>query len=240
MAEVWRLTVATARREIRPVTEVFDCRMINQWHTPREPMRGFVARVQALEQQPGVLSVSFGHGFPYGDTPDTTAKGWVVTDNDPALAARLAQALGQEIFAMRLLAVQPRQQSLDDVIDQMLAAAQPGRPVVVADRADNAGGGAPGDSTFILRRLVERRIGNVALGAFFDLGAVHTCREAGVGAELDLRIGGKTGPSSGDPMDLRVTVRAIVPDHRQGGLAGAEASCGPSVWVRRPMGWTWC
>jgi len=29
-------------------------------------------------------------------------------------------------------------------------------PVVIADGSDNPGGGAPGDSTFFLRRLLER------------------------------------------------------------------------------------
>jgi microcystin degradation protein MlrC len=35
--------------------------------------------------------------------------------------------------------------------------------VVLGDGSDNPGGGAPGDSTFILRRILERRIGGVCL-----------------------------------------------------------------------------
>jgi microcystin degradation protein MlrC len=79
--------------------------------------------------------------------------------------------------------------------------------------------------------LVERKIGNVALGAFWDLGAIQICRDAGVGAKLDLRIGGKCGPASGAPVDLRVTVRAVVLEHRQSVLGYPPAHCGPSVWV---------
>ncbi|MGI9153702.1 MAG: M81 family metallopeptidase, partial [Rubrivivax sp.] len=74
--ELWTLTLATAQGRVRPVTAVHDCRMVGFWHTTREPMKSFVARMQALEVQPGVLSVSFGHGFPWGDGPEAGAKVW--------------------------------------------------------------------------------------------------------------------------------------------------------------------
>src|SRR3569623_546216 len=35
LREVWRLPIATARGEVRPVTSVFDCRMNGLWHTSR-------------------------------------------------------------------------------------------------------------------------------------------------------------------------------------------------------------
>jgi microcystin degradation protein MlrC len=103
--------------------------------------------------------------------------------------------------------------------------------VVLADVADNAGGGAPSDSTFVLRRLVERGVKNAVIGCFWDPIAVSFCAEAGVGASFDLRIGGKSGPVSGAPIDLRVTVRAIVQDHTQRGLSGGRAQYGTSAWV---------
>lgn len=234
LAEVWRLTVRMAEGAIHPVTEVFDCRMVGFWHTSREPMKGFVRRMQELEATPGVLSISFGHGFPYGDVPEAGAKVWVVADGDASLARRLAEQLGRELWAMRRETGGLRLDA-DGAIDQLLAAA-PGRPVVMADHADNAGGGASSDSTFILRRLVERGVGNVALGAFWDLGAVHVCREAGVGSRLVLRLGGKVGPASGEPVDLPVTVRTVLPAHSQAGLGGSRAECGTSVWASTDEG----
>jgi microcystin degradation protein MlrC len=120
--------------------------------------------------------------------------------------------------------------SVDAALDIVRAAAA-GKPLVLADTADNAGGGAASDATFVLRRVVERGIGNVALGAFWDLGAVRICIDAGVGSALQLRVGGKCGPTSGEPVDLRVTVRAIKTEHEQSGLAGSTAPCGASVWV---------
>lgn len=232
--ELWALTLATAQGRVRPVTAVHDCRMVGFWHTTREPMQGFVAHMKALEARPGVLSVSFGHGFPWGDVPEAGAKVWVVTDGDAALGARLAQELAQQIWAMRQQTA-ARQSNIGQAMDR-LAAHAGGRPLVLADIADNAGGGAGSDSTFILQALVQRGIGQVALAPFWDLGALQVCAEAGVGARLDLRVGGKLGPLSGDPVDLRVTVRALVEDHWQTGLSNHPAPCGRSAWVSTDEG----
>ncbi len=232
LQELWRLTLDTALGRIAPVTAVYDCRMVSFWHTTREPMKSFVQRMKDLEGHDGVLSVSFGHGFPYGDTPDTTAKVWVVADSrvdtDGQRAAALAAQLGREIWDMRE-AMRPDRLELDAALDQLLAT-PPGKPVVLADRADNSGGGAASDSTFVLRRLIERSIDNVALGAFWDPGTVQACEHAGAGAVLDLRVGGKCGPCSGDPVDLRVTVRALKNEHTQTGM-GVMQACGASAWV---------
>src|SRR3546814_17890036 len=73
------------------------------------------------------------------------------------------------------------------------------RPVVLADTGDNPGGGAMIDATFVLRALIDEHIGNAALGFFWELGAVHLCRSAGVGAALDLRLGVNAGTRPGDP-----------------------------------------
>ena len=86
------------------------------------------------------------------------------------------------------------------------ALAVEGMPVIMADPADNAGGGAPSDNTTILRRMMERRVGNAALGPIWDPIAVRLCFDAGLGGALALRFGGKIGPASGQPMDAQVTV----------------------------------
>lgn len=230
--ELYRLLVEAVAGRIRPVTAVFDCKMMGLWHTTREPMRSFVDRLQATERQAGVLSVSLGHGFPWGDVPEAGAKLWVVTDGDLALAASLAERLGREFWDLRE-AIRPTTLGVDAALDRAIAVAI--GPVVMADMADNPGGGAPGDATFILRRLVDRQVRNAVVGAFWDLGAVQICKDAGEGAVLDLRVGGKCGPTSGLPVDLRVTVRRVVEDHTQDAL-GVRERMGTCVWVEGPNG----
>ena len=234
LAEVWRLTLDTAAGRIRPVTAVADCRMVGLWHTTREPMMGFVRRMQALEGHNGILSVSFGHGFPFGDVPDAGAKVWVVADGDLERAQTLADTLAQEVWAMRHK-TRSVPMELDEALD-ILEQAPQGQPLVLADVADNAGGGASADSTFILQGLLARGIGNVAIGPIWDLGAIQICREAGVGSAVGLRVGGKCGPESGLPVDLKVTVRGFKENHLQYWPGVAQMDCGASVWVQTADG----
>ncbi len=236
MRELYDIVRETALGRVKPSTAVYDCKMVGKWHTTREPMSGFVRRMQAVEQQPGVLSVSLGHGFPWADVPESGAKLWVTTDNDPALAAELAEQLGREFWAIREQTGTPAL-SIDQALAQATLLAPQGGPVVLADMADNAGGGALSDSTFILRELLARGLDDIAIGGFWDLGAVQLCADAGVGARVELRLGGKGGPMSGDPIDLSVTVMAVVEDHTQPGLMGDDfMGLGRSVWVRTGRG----
>jgi microcystin degradation protein MlrC/pimeloyl-ACP methyl ester carboxylesterase len=235
MKELIRIVLDTAAAKVRPTTAVFDCKMVGLWFTTREPMIGFVKRMQEAEQRPGVLSVSLGHGFPWADVPESGCKLWVVTDNDPALAATVASELGREFWDLRDLTSMPTL-SADEALTAAMAVH--GGPVVMADIADNPGGGAMSDSTFLLRAVLDRGIADTAFGFFWDLGAVRICSDAGVGAHVSLRLGGKCGPASGDPVDLPVVVKAIIDDHVQIGMGGGEerTPLGQSVWVQAANG----
>jgi len=201
--ELFHIIAGKLDGKLKPVTSMHDLKMIGVFHTSREPMRSFVNYMQSLEGKDGVLSVSLGHGFPWGDVADMGTRVLVVTDGQPAKGAQLARAVGDRFFALRDQ-VQPPYQTIDGALDQALAFN--GQPVVLADVADNAGGGAPNDSTFILRRILERGIANAAVGCIWDPVVVAMAMEAGEGAETELRIGGKSGPMSGDPLDLPVRV----------------------------------
>ena len=209
--EVVELTLRAARGEIRPVMSLCDCRMIGSFPTNLQPMRAFVDKMSSLEGKSGVLSVSAAHCFPYADVPEMGARILVVTDNQRAAGDRLAKELADEFFAMRGKTMPPYH-TPDAVID--LALLSEG-PVVVADPSDNPGGGAPGDSTVILRRLIERHVQGAALAPVWDPMAVRLCFMAGVGGTLRLRFGGKTAPTSGQPIDALVTVTALVHDASQ-------------------------
>jgi microcystin degradation protein MlrC len=225
--ELFDILDAKLQGRVKPVMATYDCRMINMWRTPMEPMKSFVNRMQDLEGKDGILSVSFAHGFPWGDVPEATAKMVVVADGDAGKAAALARQLGEEIWDLRERTV-TETLDVDQALDRAVAAEA--GPVVLADVADNAGGGAPSDSTFILRRILDRGITNVATGLYWDPVAVRFCKEAGEGASFDLRIGGKCGVASGDPVDLHITVRKVIEGASQPGLNG-RWGIGDAVWV---------
>jgi microcystin degradation protein MlrC len=152
----------------------------------------------------------------------------VYTDADPSKAQALARQLADELIGMRD-ALSVDYPSIDDSLDQALAFKD--GPTVIADGSDNPGGGAASDSTFILRRLVEREIGDAAIGPIWDPIAVRIAFEAGEGARLVLRIGGKIGPMSGDPIDLMCTVKALRENMIMTGLANAPMPLGDCALV---------
>jgi microcystin degradation protein MlrC len=226
--ELYAICREAALGEVRPVTAVFDCKMISMWRTTEEPTRAFVAEMQAAEGQDGVLSVSFGHGFAWSDTSFVGAKLWVITDGDAAGAEALARRFGERIYRLRE-ATRPSALSIDAALTQ--AAAFNRGLVVLADMADNPGGGAAADSTFMLQACLDRGLSDVAIGAMWDPQAVALCHEAGVGARFALRVGGKTGPASGLPVDLMATVHAISEAHSQRGLSGDRVQLGRAAWI---------
>lgn len=210
--ELFNIIAAAIEGTLKPVTSLYDCGMIGVYHTTRDPVMSFVRQMESLEGKDGVLSVSLGHGFPWGDVPDLGTRVLVITDNQPQKGLELAAKLGQQFYDMRDT-VQPNYRTIDGALDEALA--HPEHPIVLADVSDNSGGGAPNDSTFILRRILERNIGNVAIGCIWDPISVAVAMEVGEGVELDMRIGGKMGPMSGDPLDLTVRVGKIAENATQ-------------------------
>lgn len=225
--ELVRILAEAAADRVRPHTSVFDCRMIGMFFTTREPMASFVADMAESERRDGVLSVSAGHGFAYADVPDMGSTMIAVTDGRPGLGAEVARAFGERLYAMRREGT-PAYLGVGDGVARALAA--PAGPVVLADSSDNAGGGAGSDSTFVLRSLIEQGATGAAVAPIWDPVAVRLAMEAGEGARLDLRVGGKLGPQSGDPVDLRVRVRAICRDAEQY-LGVSRSSAGDCVAV---------
>ncbi|KLK89740.1 microcystin LR degradation protein MlrC-like protein [Microvirga vignae] len=227
--EVYGLTMAASQGTLKPVKAVHDCRMIGLWPTTREPVRSFVERMRALEGKNGIASVSLIHGFPWGDVADVGAKVLVIANGDQAQAEALARQLGAEFWAMREEARTPYL-TVDEALARVRANSAKA-PIVLADVADNAGGGAASDSTAILQRVLDLGLREIALGCFWDPVAVQMCFGAGIGATLALRIGGKVGEHSGQPVDVLATVRGLCPDHKQPGNSGSQWPLGPSAYI---------
>jgi microcystin degradation protein MlrC len=240
--DLFDIIQGTLEGRLKPHQALFDCRTIGLYPTTVEPMRSFVRKLESLEGRDGVLSVSFAHGFPWADVPEVGSKMLVVTDNRPLEGARLAEQLGREAYALRLK-FEPPWMELEPGIDRALAISA-GRerdaslpqatgngPVVIGDVTDNAFGGAPSDSTWVLRALLKRGLESAAVGCVWDAGAVALAEEVGIGGRLQLRLGGKIGPISGAPLDLDVTVTGLNPDLRDM-LGGGELPLGRAAAFR--------
>jgi microcystin degradation protein MlrC len=114
-----------------------------------------------------------------------------------------AQCLADDIWQRR-----------DQVINEYLevdAAAQLARhyqssdgPLVIADYADNPGGGGYGDSTNLLRALLAAGVSDACFGPMVDASTVQTLWHRQVGEIVDIELGGKTDAGiGGGPLELK-------------------------------------
>ncbi len=226
--ELFKILTDGAAGRARPVSHVFYCRMVGFYPTTGEPMKSLVAKMKDAEQhRAGILSVSFAHGFPWGDTPETGSKVLVIADGDAGLAQQMATEIGHAVYRARYELL-PKFPDMRTAIGD--ARARQGL-VVLADTADNAGGGAPSDNVSLLREMLEAGVKDAAFGGVWDPMTVETAAEAGVGARISLRIGGKSGPASGAPLDLVATIKAVKDAHDQQGLGQSRVSLGRSALI---------
>ncbi|RJG15291.1 M81 family metallopeptidase [Massilia cavernae] len=224
--ELYTLCERAALGEIAPVSVLVDCRMIGFYPTTAEPMANIVRMARQAESIEGVLSVSIAHGFPWADVADVGTRVLAIADGRRDLAASTAAQLAGCLYRYRedLL---PRPLSMARILRLPTNSAH---PLFIADAADNPGGGAPGDNTAVLQRLLAEGIRDAVLGCIWDPMAVQVCASAGVGARLQIRLGGKTGRASGAPLDLVVTVGGISAAHSQP-FGGHEDPLGAAVWL---------
>lgn len=215
--ELFELAVKTWKGEIHPAMAMVDCNMLGLFPTTASPLREFVDAMTDAESRPGILSLSFIHGFTYGDVSFAGSKVLAITDGDNQLAADVASEFADRVYTFRhSIAVQPL--TLDEALQEACAFISDsdrnsGCPVVVADQSDNAGCGAPADSTFALHWLLENGIENAAIAIFYDPNVVKQAIQAGEGSKVLCNLGGHHGAVSGQTLTAEFEVIKIVKDY---------------------------
>ncbi len=204
------LIVRTLRGEVRPVMALAKPPLmphIVQQRIASGPMAELEALSREAEQREGALSVSVAAGFAYADVPRMGMGIVAVTDGDEALAAEIAQTLADAAWERRE-AFTAELPGAAAAVELALSSPQGGGPVVLADLADNVGGGAPGDGTVLLAELLAQKAeGSVVILA--DAEAVERCIHAGVRETVSLEVGGKTDAMHGPPVPVSGRVRAL-------------------------------
>lgn len=223
--ELYTLCRSAALGEVAPVAVLLDTGLVGFYPTFDPPMRQIVDSLREAESGP-ILSVSLAHGFPWGDVEGLGTRVLVYSDQAETEAVAVARDIAESLYEQRnaLLAHYP---AIEESLDRLR---QLNGQVVLGDFADNPGGGAAGDSTFILRAMLQRGLTDAVVGAFWDPLVAQLSAEAGVGAIINVRLGGKCGPSSGDPIDLEVEVKGVVENHTAG-VFGQRQLMGRSVWL---------
>lgn len=173
------------------------------------PAAAFRDRCTGSEVTDDVLDVSFFHGFPFTDVPATGCSFVVTTNGDAERAERIASELAAELWAARHDFVPESVPPAAAVEVSERIALERGGPVVINDTSDNPGGGTPGDGTHLLRAMVDAGLTNSCFGFVADPVVAAHAHAAGVGATIDVQLGGRHGDLHGAPIVAAVYVKTL-------------------------------
>ena len=172
-----------------------------------QPMRPVFKRMHAAEKHDEALAASTLMVHPWNDSP---ALGWstlVVTNNDRAAAERLADELAEMCWARR-----HEQPPTFASATEAVAAARAAKwrrklgCVTMSDASDVVTAGAAGDSTHLLRALLEEGRGMTTYAAVRDPHAIETLWPRAEGDVVALTIGATLDPASSAPLPVRGTI----------------------------------
>ena len=225
----------TVRGLLKPTMAIHQLPMFwstTQQVTAEPPMTEVIRRVHELESRPGIITVTIATGFPWADVPEVGSSVIVVADNDPALARQAADELGAWVWENRQQWYAPPL----GVREALARGEEMGRyPIVLADHADNTGGGSPGDSTEVLSTFLQMDLQDALLLYMVDPEVAAQAHTAGVGNRIQASLGGKSSPDQGLPVAVEAEVVAISSgafDYDGPMFSGLSGSMGTSAWLR--------
>jgi microcystin degradation protein MlrC len=161
---------------------------LSSQHTGSSPVIELYQQLEILEQTTGIHNIELALGFPPADIHDAGAS-FCVYGSDQQQVEAVSAALYQ-------LFIEAESQFTDQLITtaqalEYLSEIKPAQPVVVADVQDNPGAGGSGDTTGILADLVAQKASSVVVAVLADADAAHLAHKAGVGAHINIALGGK-------------------------------------------------
>jgi microcystin degradation protein MlrC len=197
MAGEYRPTTATIKPPVVTAT-------VLQW-TGESPAMEIMERARIWEEvYPGTyISVFF--GFPWSDVPDIGALVQVMTNNDQALADRLALDMADFIWGVRQpFAADTFPQPRQAVQQARQAIARGARPVVIGEYWDR-----PGDATWTLRELIDQNVPRVLYASLTAEPTLDRIWEQNLqpGDVFEGEVGGYTGEQAGQP--VRISGRLV-------------------------------
>ena len=203
-----QLLADTLEGKVKPVMAYRHIHhLLPMFPTARPEIRPLYDLTKDYQDMPDVLYARFTHGFFAADFEGLGMATLVITDDNRSLAESIAQDLADAIIKEKdkLVETYP---TLDEALDLI---AQPGEgPIVIADTSDNPGGGGLSNTTHILRRILERGITGGAFATIVDPECVSICEKAGIGATVQLELGGWSDPVySGGPVSVTAYVRML-------------------------------
>jgi microcystin degradation protein MlrC len=204
------ILIGMARGELRPTSAWRSLPMILGGGKTIDflpPVRPLFRRMRRLERRHQVLAASTFMVHPWNDDPGLGWSTLVVTDGDPAAADAFADQLAELCWSVRHQQP-PRFRSPSEAITEARSARLRRRlgVVTMADASDVVTAGAPGDSTHLLRALIEEGDGLLAYAAVRDPVAVAGLWSGAPGTSVSLEVGGRLDPDSSPPLPVTGTL----------------------------------
>ncbi|HYC06110.1 MAG TPA: M81 family metallopeptidase [Azospirillaceae bacterium] len=179
-----------------------------------------------------IATVSVWSGFSLADVPHAGLTVYAAAWSDAAAARQVARAVAEHAWHSRHR-FKATLTPLDQAVQAALAA-DAGRPVILADVADNPGGGAQGNTTWILEALLDAGATDVLLGLVWDPDLVAAAFAAGRGGRIRARVG-RDSPELGSralPVEAEVLCLRDAPFRGRTGMAANRSiNLGPSCLV---------
>lgn len=179
---------------------------ISWQYTNMQPARGLYQMTRDLPQ--GVATASLFMGFPASDFEGCGPAVFAYGPDAAAVDAH-ADAIARALLAHEADFAGQSFDPEDAVHEAMRLAAHASQPIIIADTQDNPGAGGSSDTTGMLRALVACDAQDAALGNFHDPAAAQTAHAAGVGAQIEVALGGRSGIAGDAPYQVRATVAAL-------------------------------
>ncbi|NGM60402.1 M81 family metallopeptidase [Sphingobacterium sp. SGG-5] len=170
-----------------------------QW-TGQSPMMNIYERARRWENEYPGAYVNIFLGFPWADVPDVGTCVQVMTNNDQALANKIADDMSEFIWRVRQGWSEGEFLQPEAAVKQTrLAITNEKTPVILADYWDR-----PGDGTWTLHELIKQRVDNVLYAALTDVNALDSIwkQDLQPGAPFDMLVGGYTGEQAGSPVHI--------------------------------------
>ncbi|MCC6362386.1 MAG: M81 family metallopeptidase [Bryobacterales bacterium] len=174
--------------------------------TYRGPMHKLIRAAQALEQAGKAEAVSLFPVQPWMDIDEMGCAVVAVTNDDQRAAQRVADSLAARLWKNK------RDFEVNLVpVPEALAAAEKmeGGPIVLAESSDSTGSGSPGDSTGVLKHLIKAKLSGAAAIFLVDPSAVDKAIQAGIGAAVNMSIGGAFDRKHSKPVAVSGRVKLI-------------------------------
>ena len=180
---------------------------------------------------PDIVNVSILAGFAPADASTNGLSVVVTSRKDRETARRLATELAARAWAERHR-YRANLTALDEAVRLAAqAAGDASRPaVLLADVADNPGGGGRGNTTYLLRRLHEARVPGTVIGMMFDPALAEQAHREGPGARFLARFNRTETTRFSEPFEAEVQVERLADGPcvgRRGIYAGRRVNLGP-------------